>query len=158
MKPARTSLIIAVALAVATGLSGRVMAQSEAEVASPATGSGQPWIAYDWNLPSSISQIAVTDLDGSDERTLLPCDGPCYGNGGPAWSPDGRYIGFDGAEGPTDEHAGDRCYLALLDLETGAVPRFNEHAGCEVSDAYLQERPVTRTAKGDLRCRDHHRS
>jgi Tol biopolymer transport system component len=99
------------------------------------------WIAYDWILPTNVAQIAMLRVDGSEERTLLTCDGPCYGNGGPAFSPDGMAIGFDGAEGPTPEHDGDLCYLALLDLGTGTVTRFVEHPGCEVGDSYLRFAP-----------------
>lgn len=79
-------------------------------------------IAYDWNLPTGVAEIAVLNLDGSDERSLLSCVDPCLGNGGPAWSPDGGMIGFDGAEGPTDERGTTRmllCAEAVLALTGG---------------------------------------
>ena len=98
-------------------------------------------IAYDWNLSTGVAEIAVLDLDGSGERSLLECVAPCLGNGGPAWSPDGLLIGFDGAEGPTPQHAGDRCYMAVLDLDSGATTRFLEHDGCVYTDSYLRFSP-----------------
>jgi Tol biopolymer transport system component len=102
-------------------------------------------ILYDWNLPNDVSQIAVLSLDGSEEeRTLLSCEAPCLGNGGPAWSPDGTTIGFDGAESSTAEHEGDVCYMALLDVESGEVIRFLEHLGCDFGDSYLQFSPDVR--------------
>lgn len=99
-------------------------------------------IVYDWNQPNDITQIAVLTIDGSEEEhTLLSCQAPCLGNGGPAWSPDGTIIGFDGAESPTSEHDGDLCYMALFDVESGDVKRFLEHPGCDVGDSYLQFSP-----------------
>lgn len=87
-------------------------------------------LAYDWDLPTDVSEIAVLDLDGSGERSLLECVDPCLGNGGPAWSPDGGMIGFDGAEGPTDAYPNGVCYVALLDLGTGDVTRILEYPAC----------------------------
>jgi Tol biopolymer transport system component len=99
-------------------------------------------IVYDWNQPNDVAQIAVLSLDGSEEeRTLLSCVAPCLGNGGPAWSPDGTTIGFDGAESTTPDHDGDLCYLALLDVESGDVTRFLEHPGCDLQDSYLHFSP-----------------
>jgi Tol biopolymer transport system component len=107
----------------------------------PAWSPDGQWIAYDWNVPSNVSEIAMLRLDGSEERTLLTCDGPCYGNGGPAFSPDGTAVGFDGAEGPTPQHQGDLCYLGRLELNSGTVTHILEHPGCEVSDSYLRFAP-----------------
>ena len=87
-------------------------------------------LAYDWVLPTDVSEIAIVSMDGSEERSLLECVDPCLGNGGPAWSPDGRTIGFDGAEGPTAEHESGLCYFALLDLESGEVTRILEFPHC----------------------------
>lgn len=99
-------------------------------------------ITYDWNQPNDVSQIAVLSIDGSaEEHTLLSCQAPCLGNGGPAWSPDGTTIGFDGAESTTSEHDGDLCHMALFDVESGDVTRFLEHPGCDVGDSYLQFSP-----------------
>jgi hypothetical protein len=98
-------------------------------------------IAYDWATPADVAEIAIVGLDGSGERSLLECVDPCFGNGGPAWSPDGRSIGFDGAEGPTPEHAGDLCYLAILNLDSGEARRFLEHEGCSYADSYLRFSP-----------------
>jgi Tol biopolymer transport system component len=99
-------------------------------------------IVYDWNTADDTAEIAVLSLDGSEEeRSLLSCVAPCLGNGGPAWSPDGKVIGFDGAESPTPEHDGDLCYLARLDLASGEVTRFIEHADCDFADSYLQFSP-----------------
>ncbi len=99
------------------------------------------YVAYDWTLQSGVSQIALVDLDGSEDVTLLTCTGTCLGNGGPAWSPDGALIGFDGAESATAEHGGDLCYLALLRVGTTDVTRFLEHPGCTIQDSYLQFSP-----------------
>jgi Tol biopolymer transport system component len=107
----------------------------------PAWSPDGQWIAYDWILPTNVSEIAMLRVDGSEERSLVTCDRPCYGNGGPAFSPDGTTIGFDGAEGPTEAHAGDLCYLALLDLASGSVDRFLEHDGCDIADSYLRFSP-----------------
>jgi Tol biopolymer transport system component len=99
-------------------------------------------IVYDWNTPDDTAEIAFLSLDGSEEeRSLLSCIAPCLGHGGPAWSPDGATIGFDGAESSTAEHEGDLCYLARLDLASGSVARFLEHADCELADSYLQFSP-----------------
>ncbi len=91
-------------------------------------------IAYDWNLSTGVAEIAVVNLDGSDERSLLSCVDPCLGNAGPTWSPDGGTIGFDGAEGPTDDYPNGVCYIALLDLGSGEVNRILEMPEC-FSDA-----------------------
>jgi Tol biopolymer transport system component len=98
-------------------------------------------MAYDWNLPDDVSEIAVVNVDGSDDHVLLHCVDSCLGNGGPAWSPDGMSIAFDGAEGPTEEHAGDLCYLAILTLDSGAVNRFIEQPDCAFGDSYLRFSP-----------------
>lgn len=91
-------------------------------------------LAYDWGLPSDVSEIALLNLDGSSEGSLLTCVDPCLGNGGPAWSPDGGMIGFDGAEGPTDDHQNGVCYIALLEVGSGDVTRILEYPEC-FSDA-----------------------
>ena len=91
-------------------------------------------LAYDWNLPTDVAEIAVLALDGSEERSVHNCVDPCLGNGGPAWSPDGGTIGFDGAEGPTDDFDNGVCYIALLDLSSGNVTRILELPDC-FSDA-----------------------
>jgi len=91
-------------------------------------------LAYDWILPTDVAEIAILNLDGSGERSLLECVEPCLGNGGPAWSPDGRTIGFDGAEGPTDAYPNGVCYIALLDLGSGDATRILEFPECLSND------------------------
>jgi Tol biopolymer transport system component len=100
------------------------------------------WLAFDSNDPTTqVSQIYIVKPDGSDQRLLLPCEDPCYGNGGPVWSPDGTTVMFDGAEGPTEEHDGDLCFLARFDLASGTTTRFLEHPGCRVADSYVRWAP-----------------
>jgi len=99
-------------------------------------------LAYDWNLASDVAEIAILDLGGSEERSLLECVEPCLGNGGPAWSPDGRAIGFDGADGPSEENPNGLCYIALLDVGSGDVTRILEFPEC------LSEAPPDDLAAG----------
>ncbi|HYH27643.1 MAG TPA: hypothetical protein VEA19_02570 [Actinomycetota bacterium] len=56
-------------------------------------------------------RIYVMDADGSDSRQLTDIQ-----SGSPSWSPDGRFLAFDG--NPEDSEA-DRIYR--LDIETGEV-------------------------------------
>jgi Tol biopolymer transport system component len=88
-------------------------------------------IAYDHELPDGRGEIAVVGVDGRDDGVVVSCDHPCLGQAGPAWSPDGSSIGFDGYEGPTGGLEHDRCYLAILDLETDEVRRIFEWPGCD---------------------------
>jgi Tol biopolymer transport system component len=88
-------------------------------------------IAYDHELPDGRGEIRIVGADGSDDRLVVGCEDPCLGQAGPAWSPDGRSIGFDGYEGPTDELEHERCYLAIHDLDTDEVRRIFEWPGCD---------------------------
>ena len=100
------------------------------------------WIAFDSNTPSTdVSQIYIVRPDGSGQRRLLPCHAPCYGNGGPSWSPDGSTVLFDAAEGPTPQHRRDLCYLATVDVATGKERRFMKHPGCTLADSYARWSP-----------------
>jgi hypothetical protein len=88
-------------------------------------------IAYDHGLPDGRAEIRTVGVDGSDDRLLVGCEDPCLGQAGPAWSPEGRRIIFDGYEGPTDGHEHERCYLAIHDLDTDGVRRILEWPGCD---------------------------
>jgi hypothetical protein len=88
-------------------------------------------IAYDHGLPDGRAEIRTVAVDGSDDRLVVGCEDPCLGQAGPAWSPDGRSIGFDGYEGPTDGLEHERCYLATYDLNTDEVRRIFEWPGCD---------------------------
>lgn len=99
-------------------------------------------IAYDTNRASDdVAEIGLVGVDGTDDHLLLHCVDTCYGKGGPAWSPDGRAIGFDSAEGPTPDHAGDLCYIGLLDLASATETRVLPHPGCDPSDSYVRWSP-----------------
>jgi hypothetical protein len=80
-------------------------------------------IVYDHGLPDARAEIRTVGVDGSDDRLVDGCEKPCLGQAGPAWSPDGRSIAFDGYEGPTDGLEHERCYLAIYDLDTNEVRR-----------------------------------
>ncbi len=88
-------------------------------------------IAYDYGFPDGRRELRSVDVDGSDDRRMFECEDPCLGHAGPAWSPDGRSIGFHGYEGPTDGSEHGRCYLAIGDLDTGEVRRLLEWPGCQ---------------------------
>jgi Tol biopolymer transport system component len=100
------------------------------------------WLTFDSNDPETdVAQIYVMRADGSKQRLLLSCEAPCYGNGGPVWAPGGGTIFFDAAEGPTDEHGGDLCYLAKVAVGSGEIERFLQHPGCRVADSYVRVSP-----------------
>jgi Tol biopolymer transport system component len=88
-------------------------------------------LAYDYGLPEGTGQIGVLRIDGSDERALMHCVDECLGHGGPAWSPDGSSIGFDGADGPSDQFPDGLCYVGLVDVDTGRMARILEFPGCQ---------------------------
>jgi dipeptidyl aminopeptidase/acylaminoacyl peptidase len=88
-------------------------------------------IAYDHGLDDGRAEIRTVAVDGSDDHVVVGCEDPCLGHAGPAWSPDGRSIGFDGYEGPTDGLEHDRCYMAIHDLDTDEVRRIFEWPGCD---------------------------
>jgi Tol biopolymer transport system component len=87
-------------------------------------------LVYDYGLPDGTGEIGVLRIDGSEERSLMPCIDQCLGHGGPAWSPDGVSIGFDGWDGPSDEFPDGLCYVGLAGVETGDVTRILEFPGC----------------------------
>jgi Tol biopolymer transport system component len=99
-------------------------------------------IAYDHGLPGGRSGIAIVSVDGDDDVTVVGCEDPCLGQAGPSWSPDGRSIGFDGYEGPTDGLEHERCYLAILDLDSDEVRRIFEWPGCD-QDQESDERELS---------------
>jgi hypothetical protein len=88
-------------------------------------------IVYDHGLPDGRAEIRIVGVDGSDDRLVDGCEDPCLGKAGPAWSPDGRSIAFDGYEGPTDGFEHERCYLTIYDLDTDEVRRIIEWPGCD---------------------------
>jgi Tol biopolymer transport system component len=99
-------------------------------------------IAYDHELPDGRGEIWTVGVDGGDDRIVVGCEDPCLGLAGPAWSPDGRSIGFDGYEGPTDGLEHERCFLAIHDLDTDEVRRIFEWPGCD-QDQDADDRPLS---------------
>lgn len=97
-------------------------------------------IAYDHDAPSGVDEIWMLRIDGSEERAVTRCVDECIGHQGAAWSPDGKTIGFDGADGPSDEFPDGLCYVGLADVATGETTRILEFPGCQ-SDEFegLQE-------------------
>lgn len=99
-------------------------------------------LAYDTTRATGdVAELGVVGVDGSDEHLLLRCVDACYGNGGPAWSPDGLTFACDAAEGPTADHAGDLCYIGLFDLAAETATRILPHDGCDVGDSYVRWSP-----------------
>ncbi|HSK93983.1 MAG TPA: hypothetical protein VLA76_08000 [Candidatus Angelobacter sp.] len=99
------------------------------------------WIAYDHDLPTDVDEIWMVAVDGSEERALTDCIGPCFGHQGAAWSPDGRWVAFDSADGPTDEYPDGLCYVGQVEIKSGEVSRLLEFPGCSGAgeDGELQE-------------------
>jgi Tol biopolymer transport system component len=87
-------------------------------------------LAYDYGAADHTGLIGVVRIDGSEERALMACVDECLGHGGPAWSPDGATIGFDGFDGPSDEYPDGLCYVGLVDVATGQMTRILEFPGC----------------------------
>lgn len=87
-------------------------------------------LAYDYGAPDGTGQIGVVSINGSEELAVTACVDPCVGHGGPAWSPDGKTIGFDGWDEPSDEFPDGLCYVALAEIDTGRTVRILEFPGC----------------------------
>ncbi len=97
-------------------------------------------IAYDYNFPDESSALGLIDLDNGTEQTLTECTDPCMNHQAPAWSPDGEKIGFDGWEDPSDGR--EVCFLALLEVSTGAITRIIEWPGCDQNPS-ADDRPLS---------------
>jgi Tol biopolymer transport system component len=102
-------------------------------------------IVYDHGLPDARAEIRTVGVDGRDDRLVDGCEDPCLRQAGPAWSPDGRSIAFDGYEGPTDGLEHERCYLAIYDLDTNEARRIFEWPSCD-QDQDTDVRPLSEGA------------
>jgi Tol biopolymer transport system component/lysophospholipase L1-like esterase len=95
-------------------------------------------IAYDHNFPDVSapgefsSRLGLIDLVGQTEAFLTECALPCKNHQAPAWSPDGRFIGFDGWEQEPGQM--ETCFLARLELSSGDITRILEWPGCDSNE------------------------
>ena len=89
-------------------------------------------ISFTSNRNGSHSIYAIHP-DGSDLRQLTPSDGDQIWH---AWSPDGKWLAFDG----TIEEQGKKNYdIYLMQVEGGAIKRLTDHPTYEQAPVFVQK-------------------